>query len=107
MRLEGEEDKLAGAVDSHESREALERELAKLEYWATASLLKFKKNKCWILHLRQCNLGCKYRLGNKRLVCSPAERDLGVLVDGKLNITQQNALVTKRPTMSWCGLSTV
>ena len=33
--------------------------------------------------------GCAYRLGNYRLVSRPMEKDLGALVDGKLNASQQ------------------
>ncbi|KAK4823753.1 hypothetical protein QYF61_006049 [Mycteria americana] len=43
--------------------------------------MKFNKDKCQILHLGQCNPGCTYRLEDKRLDCSPAKRDLGILVD--------------------------
>jgi len=39
--------------------------------------MKFNKNKCWILHLGQCNPECTYRVGGKRLECHPSERDLG------------------------------
>lgn len=37
-----------------------------------------------------------YRLGNERMVNCPAERDLGILVDSKLNVRQQCALAAKR-----------
>ncbi|KAJ7400346.1 hypothetical protein BTVI_106347 [Pitangus sulphuratus] len=35
------------------------------------------------------NPGCVYRSGTERLETSTAERDLGVLVNGKLNTSQQ------------------
>lgn len=57
-------------------------------------LIKF--NKCQILQLGQCNPVCTYRSEAKRSECSPAERGLMVLVDGKLYVSQQCALVVKR-----------
>ncbi|KAJ7423654.1 Steryl-sulfatase [Willisornis vidua] len=47
------------------------------------------KGKCQILHLGWGNPGCVYRLGNKRLENSTMERDLRVLVYGKVNMSQQ------------------
>lgn len=44
--------------------------------------------------------------GGKSLEC-PLQRGIWVLVDGKLDMSQQHALVTKRPTLSWGVLGTV
>jgi len=42
------------------------------------------------------NLGYKYKLGDERLENIPVERDLGVWVDGQLNMSQQRALSAKK-----------
>ncbi|KAK4811356.1 hypothetical protein QYF61_027585 [Mycteria americana] len=87
---------LGGAVDSLEGQEALQKDLDRLEHWAIINGMKFNKSKCWILHLGWSNAGHKYRLGEEWLESSPAERDLGVLVDSRLNMSQQCALAAKR-----------
>ncbi|KAJ7412511.1 hypothetical protein WISP_95921 [Willisornis vidua] len=69
--------KLGGAADSFESREALQRDMDKLEDWAITNHIKFNKGKCQILHL------------GWMLESSTMERDLKVLVDGTLNMSQQ------------------
>ncbi|GAB0207121.1 mitochondrial enolase superfamily member 1 [Grus japonensis] len=88
--------KLGGAVDSLEGQEALQRDLDRLEHWTIISGMTFNKNKCWILHLGQSNARHKYKLGEEWLESSPAERDLGVLVDNRLNRSQQCAQAAKR-----------
>ncbi|KAK4811098.1 hypothetical protein QYF61_016384, partial [Mycteria americana] len=88
--------KLGGAVDSLEGREALQRDLDRLESWAITNWMKFNKSKCQILHLGQGNPGYMYKLGEERLESSPVERNLGVWFDGKLNMSQQCALAAKR-----------
>ncbi|GAB0204019.1 mitochondrial enolase superfamily member 1 [Grus japonensis] len=88
--------KLGGAVDSLEGQEASQKELDRLEHWAIISGMKFNRSKCRILHLGWSNAGHKYGLGEEWLESSPAERDRGVLVDSRLNMSQQCALAAKR-----------
>ncbi|KAK4822917.1 LOW QUALITY PROTEIN: hypothetical protein QYF61_023417, partial [Mycteria americana] len=88
--------KLGGAVDSLEGQETLQRDLDRLEHWAMINGMKFNKLKCRILHLGPSNARHKYKLGEEWLESSPAERHLGVLVNSRLNMSQQRALAAKR-----------
>jgi len=54
------------------------------------------KSKCKALHLRHGNPHCQYKLEDVRIEHNPAKKDLGVLVDGKLDMSQQCALVAQK-----------
>jgi len=88
-----------GVADTPEGHAAIQRGLSRLEKWADRNLMKLNKGKCKVLYLGRNN---PMHPGTDHLESSFAEKDLGVLVDTKLNMSQ--SLQQTRPPVSWAAL---
>jgi len=87
---------LGRVADTPEVCAAIQQYLDRLESWSERNLMKSNKGKCRVLHLGRNNPMNLYGLGEDLLESSSAERDLGVLVDDKLTMSQQCALAAKK-----------
>uniref|UniRef100_A0A803TCZ3 Reverse transcriptase domain-containing protein n=1 Tax=Anolis carolinensis TaxID=28377 RepID=A0A803TCZ3_ANOCA len=88
--------KLGGIANTPEDRSRIQNDLDRLERWAKTNKMKFNRDKCKILHFGRKNGNQRYRMGDAWLDSSVCEKDLGVLVDNKLNMSQQCDAAAKK-----------
>ena len=58
--------------------------------------MRFNKSMCSVLHLGRSDPCYQFKLGDIRMEHSPTRKDLGVQVDGKLDVSQQCALAVQK-----------
>ena len=87
---------MGGIANSLEDRSKLQSDLDRLESWAENNRMKFNWDKCQVLHLGKRNQMHSYRTGDIWLSNTTNEKDLGIVVDHKLNMSQQCDIAAKK-----------
>jgi len=88
--------KLCGVVDMLEGRDAIQRDLDKLEKWPCVNLEVQQGQMQGPAHESGQSQAQIQRKGREWIENSPEVKNLGVLVDKKLSITQQCALTAQK-----------
>ncbi|PKU39573.1 rna-directed dna polymerase from mobile element jockey-like [Limosa lapponica baueri] len=88
--------KLSSVINMPEGWDTIQRDLDKLKKCAFVNLMRFNKANGKVLHLGQGNPQYQYRLGDQGIESSPVEKEFGVLVDEKLNMSLQGALAAQK-----------
>ncbi|PKU47003.1 rna-directed dna polymerase from mobile element jockey-like [Limosa lapponica baueri] len=93
LMMFADDTKLSGEVGTSKGRANLQEDLDRLGEWANKNLMKINKHK--MLYLGKHDPGVQHRLGSTWLGRSSVERDLGFLLDNKLNMSEQCATAAK------------
>ncbi|PKU43599.1 hypothetical protein llap_6096 [Limosa lapponica baueri] len=90
------------SVDLLEDRQALQRDLGRLDRWADTNGIRLNKAKCRVLHLGHNNPMQCYRLGEEWLESCPAEKGLVLLVNRQLHMRWQAQVAKKANSILAC-----
>ena len=80
--------KMWGEVGTLEERDKLQLFLDRLQGWVNENRMGFNTDKCK-MHLGRKNQHHTYRLGNSLLISAETEKDLGVIIDARMNMGRQ------------------
>jgi len=87
--------KLYSCVSSQSQIESLRNDLASLFKWSMDWQMLFNLDKCKVMHFGRSNIKADYRMGGKVLEVVTEERDLGIIVQNDLKVSQQCAKAVK------------
>ncbi|KAF4794159.1 hypothetical protein TURU_104946 [Turdus rufiventris] len=93
-------------IDTSEEQDAIQRDLDRLEHWAHGNLMRINKTEYKVLHLDVGTIPCQHRLRHEQIESSPDEKDSRMLVDERLNMTQQHAQRAQKTNMFWFASKT-
>ena len=102
VRIFADDTKIFAQSDTLENRQALQRDLDRLQQWSSEWLLKFHPDKCKVLRVGQNGESQQYFLGSETdgtrqpLENTQSEKDLGVIIDSKLNFKEHVAYITSK-----------
>ena len=88
--------KLSRIANTLEDRNNIQNDLDRMEHWTESNRMKFSKDKCETLHLRKRNQLHSYKMGDTWLSKIMSEKDLGAVINQKLNIIQQFDVAAKK-----------
>ena len=96
--LFADDTKIFNIIQDQKDRETLQEDLNKLNEWSEKWLLKFHPDKCKYLHLgkNEPPSNFKYKLMNHNLQRVQSEKDIGVIIDEKLNFETHIAAKVKK-----------
>ena len=75
-------------ADTPEEWDAIQGDLDRLEHWAQVNLMRFHKSKHMVLYLGLGNPHYQDKLGDEIFEHNPTEKDVEVLVDDQLYMSQ-------------------
>ena len=87
---------MEGGQDTLEGRETIQRDLDRLEKWAHGPPNEVQSGQMQAAALGLGSPRYLYKPGEDLLESSPAEKDWGVLVDEKLDMSQQCVLAAQK-----------
>uniref|UniRef100_A0A452IU09 Reverse transcriptase domain-containing protein n=1 Tax=Gopherus agassizii TaxID=38772 RepID=A0A452IU09_9SAUR len=88
--------KLGGTANIEKDRDILQEDLDDLVNWSNSNKMKFKSEKCKVMHLGINNKNFSYKLETHQLEVTEEEKDLGVLVDHGMTMSRQCDMAIKK-----------
>ena len=84
-----DDSKLCKNICLDRDRDALQRDLDKLNDWSQQWQMQFNVEKCSVIHLGHKNNQYNYKLGGSELKKSVNEKDLGIVVESSMKFSNQ------------------
>ena len=88
--------KIGSSVLRVEDCEKVQADLDRLSDWSEKWLMPFNIEKCKVMHIGNRNPNFKYKMRNHELISIDQEKDLGVIINQNLKMTDQCTAASKK-----------